>query len=151
MTLIDSHHVMQHIDSSDEVREQIAFADVILLNKTDLVTPVQLDQLESRIHSMNAAAKIYRTRNAELAMERILNLGGFDLDRALQTDPKFLEPEYPFEWSGIYRLDAGDYSFVMNPGPDPAMNVTLIRRGLRRKMHAETVERAVIRFRPRNS
>lgn len=147
VTLIDCHHVMQHIDSSDEVREQIAFADVILLNKTDLVTPVQLDQLESRIHAMNAAAKIYRTRNAELAMERILNLGGFDLDRALQTDPKFLEPEYPFEWSGIYQLDAGDYSFVMNPGPDPAMNVTLIRAGAATEDGMrETVEPAVIRF-----
>jgi G3E family GTPase len=50
-----------NIDDSDEVKEQIAFADVILLNKIDLVTPEELDKLEARIRSMNAAAKIHRT------------------------------------------------------------------------------------------
>jgi len=96
ITLVDSKHVHQHWDS-DEVQQQIAFADVILLNKTDLVTPAELDNLEQRIQAMNAAAKIYRTRNSVIDMDRILNVGGFDLDRALLTDPKFLEPEYPFE------------------------------------------------------
>ena len=40
-------------------------------------------------------------------MDRILNVGGFNLDRALEVDPKFLEPEYPFEWGGVYQLEAG--------------------------------------------
>jgi G3E family GTPase len=97
VTLIDAKHVLEHFDDSEEVREQIAFADVILLNKTDLATESQLDDLEARIHAMNAAARIYRTRDAAIAMDKILGLGGFDLDRALRIDPKFLEPEYPFE------------------------------------------------------
>jgi G3E family GTPase len=125
ITLVDAGHVLQHIDDSDEVQEQIAFADVILLNKIDLVTPRELDQLESRIHAMNTAAKIYRTRDAAIALDKILDLGGFDLDRALEVDPKFLEPEYPFEWSGIYDLSPGVYTLALQPGPDPAMNVAV--------------------------
>ncbi len=125
VTLVDAKHVAQHIDESDEVKEQIAFADVILLNKVDLVSAEQLDQLEARIHSMNSAAKIFRTKDAAADMDNILNLGGFDLDRALQVDPKFLEPEYPFEWSGAYDLEPGEYWLVLKQGPDPSMNVCL--------------------------
>lgn len=127
VTLVDARHVVEHIDTSDEVKEQIAFADVILLNKIDLVTPAVLDQLESRIHSMNSAARIFRTRDAAVEMERILGLGGFDLDRALTVDPRFLEPEYPFEWSGAFDLSPGNYRLVLKPGPDPAMAACLRR------------------------
>ncbi len=123
VTLVDSKHVLLHIDDSDEVKEQIAFADVILLNKVDLVSPAELDQLEARIHSMNSAAKIHRTQDATVEMDNVLNLGGFDLDRALEVDPKFMEPEYPFEWSGLFELQAGDYHLVLKPGPDPAMSL----------------------------
>jgi G3E family GTPase len=126
VTVVDAKHVWQHIDDSDEVKEQIAFADVILLNKTDLVYPEDLRKLESRIHSMNAAAKVYRTHNALVEMDKILNVGGFNLDRALEVDPKFMEPEYPFEWSGVYRLDRGVYRWVMQQGPDPAMAVAFL-------------------------
>jgi len=97
---------------------------VILLNKTDLIDQVQLDQLEARISSMNSAAKIHRTQNAAIAMDKILNLGGFDLNRALDVDPKFLEPEYPFEWSGVYELVPGTYRLVLQNGPDPAMGAS---------------------------
>lgn len=89
VTVVDAKHIWQHWDS-DEAQEQIAFADVILLNKTDLVEPAQLDQLESRIRAMNALAKIYRTRDAAIEMDVLLGVSAFDLDRALQLDPKFL-------------------------------------------------------------
>ena len=147
VTLVDSKHVLLHIEDSDEVKEQIAFADVILLNKVDLVSSAELDQLESRIHSMNAAAKIFRTRDAAIDMDRVLNLGGFDLDRALEVDPKFMEPEYPFEWSGLFDLPAGDYRLVLKPGPDPAMNLnfrsaaTATESAMR-----DSVEKAVLVF-----
>jgi G3E family GTPase len=122
ITLVDAKHVIEHIDDSDEVKEQIAFADVILLNKVDLVRVDELDQLEARIRKMNSAAKIFRTKDASIDMNRILGLGGFDLERALSVDPKFLEPEYPFEWSGAYQLRQGEYTLVLQSGPDPAMN-----------------------------
>jgi G3E family GTPase len=126
VTLVDAKHVWQHIDDSDEVKEQIAFADVILLNKTDLVGADELDKLERRIHSMNAAAKIYRTQDAMIDMNSVLNVGGFNLDRAMDVDPLFLEPEYPFEWGGVYSLKAGTYKLRLQPGPDPSMTVVLL-------------------------
>jgi G3E family GTPase len=89
VTLVDAGHVMLHWDSH-EVQEQIAFADVILLNKTDLVTPKELDELEDRISRMNSQARIYRTKNAEIDLDRVLNVQGFDLDRILEHEPDFL-------------------------------------------------------------
>ncbi len=126
VTLVDAKHVWQHIDDSDEVKEQIAFADVILLNKTDLVAPDELDKLERRIHSMNAAAKVHRTKDAVIDMDSVLNVGGFNLDRAMEVDPLFMEPEYPFEWGGVYALKAGSYTLQLEPGPDPAMTIVLL-------------------------
>ncbi len=126
VTLVDAKHIWEHIDDSDEAKEQVAFADVILLNKIDLVAPEDLERLEARIKSMNSMAKIYRSRDAVVEMDKILNVGGFNLDRALEIDPKFMEPEYPFEWSGIYQLNSGTYEWVMGEGPDPAMGAALL-------------------------
>ncbi len=126
VTVVDAKHIWEHIDDSDEAKEQVAFADVILLNKVDLVAPEDLDRLEARIKSMNSMAKICRTRDAVVEMDQILNVGGFNLDRALEIDPKFMEPEYPFEWSGIYELNTGTYEWVMSEGPDPAMGAALL-------------------------
>ena len=126
VTLVDARHIRDHIDDSDEAREQIAFADVILLNKIDLVSLEDLESLEARIKSMNKMAKIYRSRDAVVEMDKILNVGGFNLDRAMEIDPKFMEPEYPFEWSGIYQLNSGTYEWVMGEGPDPAMGAALL-------------------------
>ena len=126
VTLVDAKHIWEHIDDSDEAKEQVAFADVILLNKIDLVAPGDLEKLEARIKSMNSMAKIYRSRDAVVEMDKILNVGGFDLERALEIDPKFMEPEYPFEWSGIYHLNTGTYEWVMGEGPDPTMGAALL-------------------------
>ncbi|HEY9663130.1 MAG TPA: GTP-binding protein [Allocoleopsis sp.] len=89
VTVVDAKHIHQHWDA-DEAIEQLAFADIILLNKTDLVTPAELDELEQRIRSMNAMAKLYRTQNAQVEMNSILGVGAFDLSRALDIDPNFL-------------------------------------------------------------
>ncbi|MEZ2319470.1 MAG: GTP-binding protein [Microcoleus sp.] len=89
VTVVDAKHIWQHWDS-DEAQEQIAFADVILLNKTDLVTPAELAELETRIRSMNVMAKIHRTRNAEIEMSALLGVKAFDLNRALEIEPDFL-------------------------------------------------------------
>jgi G3E family GTPase len=89
VTVVDTKHVALHWEA-EEVQEQIAFADVILLNKTDLVTPEALDQLEQKIRAMNALGKIYRTRDAAVEMDAILGVNAFDLQRALTIDPEFL-------------------------------------------------------------
>jgi G3E family GTPase len=89
VTVVDAKHIWQHWDA-DEAQEQIAFADVVLLNKTDLVTDEELAELEKRIRAMNAMAKVYRTRNAELQMDALLGVKAFDLNRALEIEPDFL-------------------------------------------------------------
>ncbi len=89
VTVVDAKHISQHWDA-DEAIEQIAFADRILLNKVDLVTAEELDILETKIRQINVMAKIYRTQNSELALDSILGIKAFDLDRALQIDPQFL-------------------------------------------------------------
>ncbi len=89
VTVVDAKHIHQHWEA-DEAQEQIAFADVILLNKTDLVSEADLADLESRIRAMNALAKIYRTQDAAVEMESILGVSAFDLSRALEIDPEFL-------------------------------------------------------------
>lgn len=113
VTVVDAKHVVQHFDDAPEVKKQIAFADVIILNKTDLVTPAELAELESRIRGMNAAARIERTTKCELPLNRVLNIGGFNLSRVTDLDPKFLEPSYPFEWAGAYPLPAGTHELVI--------------------------------------
>jgi G3E family GTPase len=96
VTVVDAKHIWQHWDA-DEAQEQIAFADVILLNKTDLVKPEELEELEKRIRSMNAIAKIYRTQNSELSMDELLGVQAFNLDNALAIEPGFLEEEHEHE------------------------------------------------------
>ena len=92
VTVVDAKHIQQHWEA-DEAQEQIAFADVILLNKTDLVRPEELDELESKIKAMNGMAKIYRTQNYELSMDSLLGVQAFDLDRALEIDPEILNED----------------------------------------------------------
>ena len=93
VTVVDTKHISQHWEAS-EAQEQIAFADVILLNKTDLVTTQELEELEQKIRGMNAIAKIYRTQNSELDMNAILGVQAFNLENALEIDPHFLESHH---------------------------------------------------------
>jgi G3E family GTPase len=126
VTMIDARHFDQQIVNSDETTTQVAFADVIVLNKADLVSPQELDALEQRIRGMNALARIVRADPAERArvpMQAVLGIGGFDLARALEYKPTFLEPEYPFEWAGAFELAAGDYSLTLQDGPDPSIEL----------------------------
>ena len=126
VTLVDAKFIETHIDGNDKAKEQIAFADVILLNKADLVDDKRLEELERRIRNVNAAAAIHRTVDAEIDMNKVLNQEGFELDRALSVAPDFLQPEYPFEWAGIYHFHAGTYDWIFKPGPDSFLNMAFI-------------------------
>ena len=118
VTLVDAKHINLHLEDSPEAKKQIGFADVIVLNKTDLVAPAELDALEKRLRNINAVAKIHRAKNADIAIEKVLGVGGFNLERAVEVDPQFLEMEYPFEWAGGYDLQAGEHEIEI--GHDPA-------------------------------
>jgi len=91
VTVVDAKHVGLHFDDMREVREQIGFADVILLNKTDLVPATELEKTEARIRKMNPMAKLYLTKDAAVDLGKVLNVGGFDLKRALELEPDFLK------------------------------------------------------------
>ncbi|MGF1541190.1 MAG: CobW family GTP-binding protein [Pleurocapsa sp.] len=90
ITVVDAKYIQDHWHSS-EAEEQIAFADVILLNKTDLVTLEELTILTKKIRGRNAIAKIYPTQNCQIDMDLILGMQAFDLKNALAIDPQFLE------------------------------------------------------------
>jgi G3E family GTPase len=110
VTVVDAKHVWRHWEA-EEVQEQIAFADVLLLNKIDLVTADELAQLEQRIRSMNAIAKIYRTRDAVLEIDALLGIGAFDLNQALQIDPDFLSEtahEHDETVGSVAIVESGD-------------------------------------------
>jgi G3E family GTPase len=126
VTMIDARHFEQQLAESEEARTQVAFADVIVLNKADLVSAAELDALERRVRGINALARIHRAdpqQRASVPMNAVLGIGGFDLARALDDQPTFLEPEYPFEWAGAYSLPAGNYRLLLQPGPDPSMKM----------------------------
>lgn len=126
VTLVDSKHIGLHLDDAPEAKEQIAFADRILLNKTDLVLPAEVDALEQRVRSINSLARIHRTTQANLGVDHVLNIHAFDLDQRLSLDSDFLEKDLPFEWSGAYHLKAGEHQLVLEAGPDPVIGVVLL-------------------------
>ncbi|MGE3143180.1 MAG: GTP-binding protein [Hyphomonadaceae bacterium] len=90
VTVVDAKHVLHRLADAPEAQEQIAFADVILLNKTDLVTPEEVAAVERRIRAINPTARLHRTERSAIPLDRVLGQGAFDLDRITELDPHFL-------------------------------------------------------------
>jgi len=93
VALVDAKHLPLRLKDSREAEDQIAFADVIVLNKTDLVTPEELAKVESLIRAINPTAKIHRTSRSAVDLAAVLDRGAFDLSRALENDPHFLDAD----------------------------------------------------------
>lgn len=91
VTVIDAVHFLAQVEDSHEAEEQVAFADVILINKVDLISPEQRQAVEDKVRSLNRFAKIHHTVRAGLDLGEILQRGAFDLDRILEIEPDFLE------------------------------------------------------------
>ena len=127
ITLVDAKHVKLHINDSDECKEQIAFADIAILNKTDLVEKQDIVEIESTIRSMNAMCKIYPAENAAIDLNKILDVNAFDLDKKIEINPKFGEEEFPFEAIVKYRLPKGDLVLELEKGPDPSIDVLITK------------------------
>ncbi len=104
VTLVDARHLEQELTESSVAREQIAFADIVLLNKIDLVDSAAVARVQQRVQGINGTATVLRTRNANVPLDRVLGIGAFDLDRALSRDEDFLQTPRPFEWAGVYDL-----------------------------------------------
>jgi G3E family GTPase len=93
VTLVDARHVQERLKDTKEAKEQIAFADIILLNKTDLVSAQELEMIEKLLRRLNPLASIHRTARSEIALDKILNRGAFDLERILELEPRFLNKD----------------------------------------------------------
>jgi len=91
-TVVDAKHILARLSDSREAQEQIAFADQIVLNKTELVSANDLAHVEARIRSINALAPIHRAQRSNVALDKVLGRGGFDLDRIVSLEPAFLRP-----------------------------------------------------------
>src|SRR5882672_4232079 len=107
VALVDAAHISGQLAQVAVAADQVGFADVLLLNKTDLVSESQLARAEQELRGINATARIVRTQRAELPLAQVLDLGAFDLERALSLDETFLQLQRPFEWAGSYQLAAG--------------------------------------------
>ena len=111
VTVVDAKHVVTHLDSNDESVKQLAFADVILLNKTDLVPAADLDLLERRIRSINAVAAIHRTRDCDVPLAKVLDVGGFNLEEGDRRRPQVSSsPSIPSNGPGPIRFPPGPTS-----------------------------------------
>ncbi|WP_420337204.1 CobW family GTP-binding protein [Roseibium sp.] len=91
VTVADAKHVLNEIDQAHEAQEQLALADIILLNKTDLVSEDELAEVEQRIRRINPTAQIHASERCRIALEEILGRNAFDLDRVLEIEPEFLK------------------------------------------------------------
>ena len=103
ITVVDAKHIIQHVDEEkpegveNESVEQLAFADRIILNKIDLVSQDQLQDVENKIKSINAFAPIFHTQNSLIDPKELINIGSFDLERTLEMDPEFLDTDAEHE------------------------------------------------------
>ncbi|MGY3448246.1 CobW family GTP-binding protein [Bradyrhizobium sp. USDA 4353] len=90
VTVADAKWLSDRLKDAPEAKNQIAFADVIVLNKTDLVTKPELAEVEARIRAINPYARLHRTERCQIAIADVLERGAFDLDRILEIEPEFL-------------------------------------------------------------
>ena len=93
VALVDAKHLPLRLKDSREAEDQIAFADVVVLNKTDLVTPEELRDVEATVRAINPTARIHRTTRSGVPLDQVLDRGAFDLSRAIENDPHFLEAD----------------------------------------------------------
>jgi len=95
VTVVDAKHFLGRVDDGPEAEEQVAFADVILLNKTDLVDAPTLERVRQRVRSINRFATVHETIRSGIDLAQILDRGAFDLERILDIDPDFLDGDGP--------------------------------------------------------
>ena len=106
ITVVDAEQVEKQLKAQDTVKEQIAMADFVLLNKTDLVDEAQLTKVEKLIHEMNPQCQIVRTSHSQANIKTLLDMHAFDLDKKLAVDPEFLN-----EMQNRHHHDINSFSF----------------------------------------
>ena len=95
VALVDAKHLPLRLKDSREAEDQIAFADVVVINKADLVTHDELHQIEHIVRAINPSARIYSTTRSGVDLAKVLDQGAFNLERALENDPHVLDHDEP--------------------------------------------------------
>jgi G3E family GTPase len=126
VTVVDAKHCLQHLQDNAQCKQQVAFADVILLNKVDLVSEDELAKVQTTLQRLNPLAQLHTTTQANLGLHHVLNLNAFDLNDTLIAHPHFLEAERPYEWAGLFTLEAGNYSLGFASAPDPSFTLACL-------------------------
>ena len=93
VTVVDAAHFLEKVEESHEAEEQVAFADLIILNKIDLVDAERLVAVRSKIGALNSQAKVIETQNSAAPLDALLDRAAFDLNRLLEIEPGFLEED----------------------------------------------------------
>ena len=120
ITVADAKHITQHLDEEkpegveNESVEQIAFADRIMLNKIDLVSEEELEEVESKIKSINRFAPMYHTENSIIDPANLINIGSFDLEKTLEMDPEFLDTEAEHEHDDRVTSTSSKFEGALN-------------------------------------
>jgi G3E family GTPase len=115
VAVVDARHFPVTIDSAPEAEEQIAFADVVLLNKVDLVSAEELAAVKARIRRINPVATIRETERCGVELDAVLGHDAFSLDRILEMEPHFLDEEHHHE----HDDHVTSFSLVTNRPLDP--------------------------------
>ena len=97
VTLVDARHFERQLEDSHEAAEQVAFADLVLLNKIDLVDAETRARVEARIRAMNPYARIVHSEKCDVPLDTVLGQSAFDLKRVLEIEPQFLEEDHAHE------------------------------------------------------
>jgi G3E family GTPase len=97
VTVVDAKHLVAELETEHEAQEQIAFADIVIVNKTDLVSREELLGVKSRIRAINPTAIIHETERCGIALDEVLQRDAFNLDRILEVEPDFLDGEHAHE------------------------------------------------------
>jgi G3E family GTPase len=132
-TVVDAKHIGLRLSDSREAREQIAFADQIILNKTDLVSDGELRTVEARIHAINAIAPLHRAQRAEVDLTLILGRGGFDLARIVDLEPHFLNPPHG-EAGHVHGADCHEHEDSIHSDEVKSISLSLDKPMDRRKI-----------------
>jgi G3E family GTPase len=93
VTVVDALNFLTRLEDAPEAADQVAFADVVVLNKLDLVSPEQLEKVEARIKSINRYAQIHHATRGDVPIDKLLGLNAFDLNRVLESVPDFLDED----------------------------------------------------------
>lgn len=109
ITVVDAEQIAKQMTDTETAREQVAMADYLLINKTDLVTPEYLEKVEAKCRELNPHAQQFRTNHSQVGLKELLDIHAFDLDRKLEADPEFLN-----ELKNRHHHDIVSFSFTFD-------------------------------------